>query len=54
MLGSQEVKTGRRFGSAHIFSPFIYLWLLWVFIAARGLSLAAVSKDYSLVAEHRL
>ena len=25
----------------------IYFWLCWVFIAARGLSLVAVSRDYS-------
>ena len=28
----------------------IYLWLCWVFFAVYGLSLAAVSRDYSLVA----
>ena len=28
---------------------FIYLWLCWVFIAARGLSLAAASWGYSLL-----
>ena len=46
---------------------FIYLWLCWVFVAARGLSLVAVSGGWlfvvlrrlliavaSLVAEHRL
>ena len=46
---------------------FIYLWLRWVFIAARGLSLVAVERGLlfvavrgllievaSLVAEHRL
>ena len=45
---------------------FIYFWLCWVFIAAHGLSLIAVSKGYSslwcvgfslqwlLVAEHGL
>ena len=45
---------------------FIYFWLCWVFVAARGLSLVAASGDYSvavhglliavasLVAEHRL
>ena len=46
---------------------FIYLWLPWVFVAVRGLSLVAVSGGYSvvavcgllidvasLVAEHRL
>ena len=26
---------------------FIYFWLCWVFIAAHGLSLVAVSGDYS-------
>ena len=30
----------------------IYFWLCWVFIAARGLSLVAVSRGYS-VAVHR-
>ena len=25
---------------------FIYLWLLWVFVAARGLSLIAASRVY--------
>ena len=29
---------------------FIYFWLLWVFVAACGLSLASVSKGYSLLA----
>ena len=45
---------------------FIYFWLRWVFVAARGLSLVAASGGYSslwcvgfslqwlLVAEHRL
>ena len=45
---------------------FIYFWLRWVFVAARGLSLVAVSRAYSslrcagfiavasLVAEHGL
>ena len=28
---------------------FIYFWLLWVFIAVRGLSLVAMSRGYSLV-----
>ena len=28
---------------------FIYFWLLWVFIAVRGLSLIAMSRGYSLV-----
>ena len=42
--GSQDRKT---FRSAHIFPLFIYFWLRWVFIAARGLSLVAVSRDYS-------
>ena len=30
----------------------IYFWLLWVFIAAQGLSLVVVSRGYSLVAGH--
>ena len=29
---------------------FIYFWLLWVFVAAQGPSLSAVSRGYSLVA----
>jgi hypothetical protein len=34
---------------------FIYLfWLLWVFIATNGLSLAEASRGYSLAAAHRL
>ena len=30
---------------------FIALWLCWVFVAVRGLSLAVASGGYSLVAE---
>ena len=30
-----------------LFILFIYFWLRWVFIAVRGLSLAAVSRGYS-------
>ena len=37
--------------SAHFFKInlflFIYFWLCWVFVAARGLSLVAVSRGYS-------
>ena len=33
---------------------FIYIWLRWVFVAARGLSLVAVSGGYSFLAVHRL
>ena len=29
------------------FILFIYFWLCWVFVAARGLSLVAVSRGYS-------
>ena len=40
------------------FNKFIYFWLLWVFVAAHGLSLVAASglliAVASLVAEHRL
>ena len=32
----------------------MYLWLRWVFIAARGLSLVAESMGYTVVAELRL
>ena len=32
----------------------IYIWLHWVFVAVRGLSLVEVSGGYSLVEEHRL
>ena len=38
------------------FFNFIYFWLLWVFVAACGLSLVAVSRGYSLLhcaASHR-
>ena len=31
------------------FDLFIYFWLRWVFIAARGLSLVAASRGYSLL-----
>ena len=40
-----------------LFILFIYLfiWLRWVFVAARGLSLVAASRGYSLLrAVHRL
>ena len=30
----------------------IYFWLLWVFIAAQGLSLVVVSRGHSLIAGH--
>ena len=30
-----------------LFNLFIYLWLCWVFVAARGLSLVVVSGGYS-------
>ena len=33
--------------SLYIFYLFVYLWLRWVFIAARELSLVAVSRSYS-------
>ena len=32
-----------------IYYLFIYFWLCWVFIAARGFSLVAVSRGYSLL-----
>ena len=32
----------------------IYFWLPWVLVAALGISLAAASRAYSLVAKHRL
>ena len=31
----------------NLFILFIYFWLLWVFVAAHGLSLVAVSGGYS-------
>ena len=34
----------------HPFKTFICLWLYWVFIAVRGLSLVVASRGYSLVA----
>ena len=33
---------------------FIYFWLCWVFVAARGLSPVGASGGYSLVAVHGL
>ena len=36
------------------FFRFIYFWLHWVFIAARGLSLVAESMGYTVVVELRL
>ena len=33
---------------------FIYLWLCWVFVAARGLSLVAVSGGLLFIAVHSL
>ena len=33
----------------NLFILFIYFWLRWVFVAARGLSLVAVSGGYSLL-----
>ena len=33
---------------------FIYFWLRWVFVAARGLSLVAASGGLLFVAEHGL
>ena len=32
-----------------IYFIFIYFWLRWVFVAAHGLSLVAVSRRYSLL-----
>ena len=32
-----------------LFFIFIYFWLRWVFVAARGLSLVAASGGYSLL-----
>ena len=37
---------GRLF-KKNLFILFIYFWLLWVFVAAHGLSLVAVSGGYS-------
>ena len=36
------------------FNLFIYFCLHWVFIVARGLSVVALSKGYSLIAVCRL
>ena len=33
----------------NLFILFIYFWLCWVFVAARGLSLVAESRGYSLL-----
>ena len=73
MLGKQERGirwaeggNGGLFLKINLFILFIYFWLSWVFVAARGLSLVALSGGYfslvhglliavaSLVAEHRL
>ena len=43
--------------SHSLFKKFYYLfifWLLWVFIATRGLSLVEASRGYSLAAVHQL
>ena len=37
------------FFKINLFILFIYFWLCWVFVAARGLSLVAVSGGYSLL-----
>ena len=65
-LGLQMSLWGSGFLKKYI-NLFIYLWLHWVFVAARGLSLVAVSGGYSslrrtgfslrwllFVTEHRL
>ena len=36
------------------FKKFIYFWLHWVFVAARRLSLAAVSRGLLFIAVRRL
>ena len=33
----------------NLFILFIYFWLCWVFVAAHGLSLIALSEGYSLL-----
>ena len=38
-----------RFFKIYLFILFIYFWLRWVFVAARGLSLVVVSRGYSLL-----
>ena len=38
------------FFKINLFILFIYFWLCWVFVAAHGLSLVAVSGGYSSVA----
>ena len=37
------------FKKINLFILFIYFWLRWVFVAARGLSLTAVSRGCSLL-----
>ena len=50
MLQSMESQhIGQDLGTEQQHS-FIYFWPHWVFIAARGLSLAAMSRGFSLVA----
>ena len=38
----------------HVFILFTYFAVRWVFVAARGLSVVAVNRGYSLVAVHGL
>ena len=45
-LATTELKITRYFFKIYLFL-FIYFWLCWVFVAARGLSLVAVSGGYS-------
>ena len=40
---------GNNFLSVLKINLFIYFWLRWVFVAARGLSLVAESGSYSLL-----
>ena len=50
---SQNIEYSSAQGSLFL-KVFIYFWVHWVFVAASGLSLAAVSRGYSLVAVCRL
>ena len=38
----------------HVYILFTYFGVRWVFVAARGLSVVAVSRGYSLVGVHGL
>ena len=48
-MGLQIEESGFSFFFFNLFYLFIYFWLCLVFVAARGLSLVAASRGYSLL-----